>query len=225
VIVFGSIVVLSIFLVVGWAVSTEMFQQRAWRHRAAAGDPDIIGALIEETLATWRRQRPPKGYPTHRWAALQGVELVAVSSNSATFSASVIPEYRTEGGQRLQVTSTSVEAAEIAAKLLDMTMYDIPNLRLDHSRVDIYAAFPGDGGQAVQRPVLTSTASRGVADEVFWESLTPDEILNRFETVGGTGRGGQAEPIELPPIEGSRPRPAIEAARAAGFEPGKDTSQ
>jgi len=224
VIVFGSVVVLAIFLFVGWAVSTEMFQQRAWRRRAESGDVDIIGALIEETLASWRRQRPPKGYPQNRWAAIQGVELVAVSEGSATFSSSVVPEYRTEGGERVPLTSTPVEAVHVAARLLDMTMYDIPNLRLDRVRVDIYAAFPGDSGQAVQRPVLTSTADRKTADDLFWEALTPEEILNRFETIRGVSAAGHAEPIALPAVEGARPRPAAEAALSAPFEPRKDAS-
>ena len=89
---------LIVFLFVGWAVSSEMFQHRAWRHRVESGDVDIVGALIEEALSAWRRARPPKGTPSQLWAGVQGAQLVAVSSDSATLSGSAEPEFRTEGG-------------------------------------------------------------------------------------------------------------------------------
>ena len=60
-IVVMSVVILTLFLGVGWAVSTEMFQHRSWRKRVESGDTAIVRALIEEALGTWRRARPPKG--------------------------------------------------------------------------------------------------------------------------------------------------------------------
>ena len=64
VIVFGSIVTLAIFLFVGWAVSAEMFQHRAWRKpRANPATSTSSRALIEEAFATWRRARPPQRHP------------------------------------------------------------------------------------------------------------------------------------------------------------------
>ena len=47
-IVIGSIATLAIFLFVGWAVSTEMFQQRAWRKRVESGD--VADELIREEM-------------------------------------------------------------------------------------------------------------------------------------------------------------------------------
>ena len=70
-IVIGIVFTLAIFVFVGWAVSSEMFQQRQWRRRAAEGDPDIIGALISDSLNRWRRSRPPKTMPPNRWSAIQ----------------------------------------------------------------------------------------------------------------------------------------------------------
>src|SRR6185437_14936424 len=109
--------------------SSEMLQHRAWRHRVESGDVDIVGALIEEALATWRRARPPKGTPSQLWAGVQGAQLVAVTTDSATLSGSAEPEFRTEGTTRVQVSSALDEAIALAARLIDMVMYDVPNLR------------------------------------------------------------------------------------------------
>ena len=211
-IVFGSVGILIIFLFVGWAVSSEMFQHRAWRHRVESGDVDIVGALIEETLSAWRRARPPKGTPSQLWAGIQGAELVAVTTDSATLSGSAEPEFRTENGARVQVSAALDEAIALAAKLIDMVMYDVPNLRLGCVRVDIYATFSGTDGAPMQKPILTTTAGRAEADNLSWEALTPAEVLGRFATRYERGEAGQGLPIELDPVDGTPPRPAEEAA-------------
>ncbi len=215
-IILGSIVVLVIFLGVGWAVATEMFQHRAWRNRVRAGDAPIVRALIEEALAAWRHGRPPRGTPASIWAGVQAVELVAVTQDSATFSGSASGAFRTEDGHRVQAASALDEAIALAVKVLDMTLYDVPNLSLAAVRVDIYTTFPGVDGTPEQRPILTSTATRLVADSLTWELLEPAEILARFETAYEPGPSGQGVPIELPPIEGSLPeQPSSLAAEAA----------
>ena len=53
-IVVGTVLGLAFFLFVGWIISTEMFQQRAWRKRVASGDNDIVEALILEAMASWK---------------------------------------------------------------------------------------------------------------------------------------------------------------------------
>jgi hypothetical protein len=215
-IVVGSAIVLAIFLFVGWAVSAEMFQQRAWRKRVATGDVDIIGALIEEAMTYWRRGRIPRGMPGNRWAAIQGAELVAVEPNAATFSASVVPEYRSEGGGRVKVTSDIEEGEALAARLLELLMYDVPNLRLSLVRVDIFATVSIAEGQG-QQPIISVSADRVTADSLDWDALDAHEILSRFETIWAEERDGAIIPITLPPIEGVRPRPAEEAARDAAL--------
>jgi hypothetical protein len=211
-IVFGSIVTLAIFLFVGWAVSAEMFQHRAWRRRVESGDVDIVGALIEEALATWRRARPPKGVPANLWAGIQGAQLVAVTQDSATLSTSAEGEFRSEGGVRVQTSSALDEAIAVAAKLLDMMLYDVPNLRLGLVRADVYSTFSGTNGTPVQQPILTTSVERAVADSLTWENFTAEELLGRFETDYKRAESGQPVAIELPPIEGTAPRPSEEAA-------------
>lgn len=211
-IVFGSIVTLAIFLFVGWAVSSEMFQHRAWRRRVESGDVDIVGALVEEALATWQRARPPTGISSNLWAGVQGAQLIAVTQDSATLSTSAEGEFRSEGVARVQVSPALDEAAALAAKLVDMMMYDVPNLRLGSVRVDVYSTFTGTNGAPVQQPILTTTADRVVADDLTWEAFTPMEILGRFETSYVRGETGQSVAITLPPIDGAPPRPSGEAA-------------
>lgn len=223
-IVVGSLIILAIFLFVGWAVSSEMFQHRAWRKRVESGDIDIVGALIEEALATWRGGRPPRGTPANLWAGVQAAQLVAVTGDGATLSTSAEGEFRTEEGQRVQVSSALEEAIALAAKLLDMMLYDVPNLRLGFVRVDVYSTFTGADGTPVQQPILTTTAERSVADGMTWEALTPEEILGRFETVYERTSSGQGLVIQLPPIEGKAPRPTEEAAADFAAEQARDSS-
>jgi hypothetical protein len=205
VIVVGTLLVLAVFLVFGWIIFTEMLQHRAWRRRVASGDLAIVVALIEEALGSWRRARPPRDVPASLWAAVQGAQLVAVGPGSATVSTSAEPEFRTEDGQRVQVQSALDEAIAIAAKLVDMMLYDVPNLRLDVVRVDVYATFTGPDGIPGQRPILTTTAGRQVADHLAWDELSPAEVLARFETHYERGPSGQGLAIELPPVEGQPP--------------------
>ncbi len=211
-IIVGSVVVLAIFLFVGWAVSSEMFQHRAWRRRVEAGDVDIVGALIEEALSTWRRARPPQGVPANLWAGVQAAQLVAVTEDGATLSTAAEGEFRSEDGRRVQVSSALDEAIALAARLLDMMLYDVPNLRLGSVRVDVYSTFTGADGTPVQQPILTTTAERAVADDLTWEALTRAEVLGRFETVCERGPSGQGQAIVLPAVVGSPPRETEEAA-------------
>lgn len=223
-IVVGMIVTLTIFLVVGWAVSAEMFQHRSWRKRVASGDVDIVAALIEEALATWRKGRAPRGTPASLWAGVQEAQLIAVEQHGATVSSSADAEFRTEGGQRVQVASALDSGIALASKLLDMILYDVPNLRLGYVRADIYSTFAGADGTPEQRPIITVTADRSTADGLDWEALTPEEVLGRFGATFERAAAGQPVPIELPPLEGQPPRPTEEAAAefAARQERGKE---
>jgi hypothetical protein len=200
-IILGSVVVLAIFLAVGWAVATEMFQHRHWRHRVESGDTDIVRALIEEALGTWQRARPPKGTPASLWAGVQGAQLIGVATDYAVMSTSAEGEFRTEEGRRVQVATALDEAIALAARVVDMMLYDVPNLKLHSVRVDVYSTFTGPGGQPEQRPILTTTAERPVADALDWEALTPAEVLGRFETRFSRGPGGQGEAIEVDALE------------------------
>jgi hypothetical protein len=196
-IVFGSIIVLVIFLGVGWAVTVEMMQHRGWRRRVEQGDVEIVKALIEEALGTWRRARPPKGTSASLWAGVQRLQLVDATHDAAHVSTSAEGEFRTEEGTRVQVTSALDEAIELAARSVDMMLYDVPNLRLRDVRVDVYSTFTGGDGVPIQRPILTTAAERSTADSLQWEALTAEEVLARFDTRFDRTSAGQGRPISL----------------------------
>jgi len=200
VIVLGIVLGLAFFLFVGWIISTEMFQHRTWRRRVASGDHEIVEALILEAMASWRRARPPRDVPTSLWAGVQRAELAAATADLAVVQSSAEGEFRTVEGRREQVSSALDEAIALAARLVEMMLYDVPNLSLGSVRVDVYSTFTADGGAALQKPILTTTAHRPDADGIDWDEFAPADILARFETAWSTTESGLAAPIDLPPI-------------------------
>ena len=94
----------------------------------------------------------------------------------------------------------------VAAKVCELVLYDIPNLRLGVVRVDVYSSFRDEHGAPVQRCILTTVADRAEADDLDWEALRANEIINRFESRYALGASGIAEPVEPgPSLEGTTP--------------------
>ncbi len=204
-ILIGAILALAFFLFGGWLISMEMFQQRSWRRRAAAGDHEITAALILEAMAAWRTARPPGDRPVSVWAGVQRAELVAATAETATVQSSAEGEFRSTVEGRERVSSALDEAFALATGLVEMMLYDIPNLSLGSVRVDVYSTFPADDGAALQQPILTTTARRRDASAADWEGLAPAELLARFETAYQLGANGSALPIALSPVPGLCP--------------------
>lgn len=208
----GSVVILGIFLLVGWLVSVEMFQQRVWRRRVEHGDTAIIAALMEEAMTGWRRARAPKGIEPSIWAGVQGAQLAAVTVDSATITTATEPHFRMEQGTRREVASALDQGMAVAARIVEMVLYDVPSLRLYEARVDVYTTFVEAGGKPVQRPILMVVADRPTAEELSWSTLRPEEIISRFEARYDRGSGNEALPIQLPPIEGDLPPAPVSVA-------------
>lgn len=174
-----------------------------WRTRAAQGDLAMIAALLQQEIARWRMIRVPKGTPPGLWHDIQTADLVAVGENEALIACSVEGEYRLTGGRSEELTSPIDAAIRAAAKLCELILYDIPNLRLAAVRVDVYSTFRDGDGAPVQRPILTTTAERGLADDLIWEDLRPHEIIARLESEYEVDARGVAQPIDPgPPAEG-----------------------
>ena len=147
-IIAGVVLGLAFFLFVGWIISTEMFQQRSWRRRVASGDHEIVEALVLEAMASWSRARPARDTPASLWAGVQRAELAAANAELAVVQSSAEGEFRTVEGRREQVSSALEEAFALAARLVGMMLYDVPNLSLGSVRVDVYSTFTADGGAA-----------------------------------------------------------------------------
>jgi hypothetical protein len=100
----------------------------------------------------------------------------------------------------------------VAAKLCELVMFDIPNLRLAEVRVDVYSTFRTETGAPEQRCILTTIADRAEADDLDWDALRPAEIINRFESRYHLNEHGIAEPIDPgPALDGTTPVTEIAA--------------
>ena len=86
-----------------------------------------------------------------------------------------------------------------------MLLYDVANLRLEGVRVDVFTTFASDDQDAIQKPILTTTAWRTKAEGIDWEALTPEEVLGRFDTSYERGLGGRGVPVEIPEVDGIHP--------------------
>ena len=59
---------------------------------------------------------------------------------------------------------------KLAARLAEMVLYDIPNVKLPFVQVDIYSAYRDDDGSA-QRCILSATCSRETG-RCIWTGTT-----------------------------------------------------
>jgi hypothetical protein len=171
--------VLLLFLVVGWVVVQGTRAQLFWRKRVDEGDVDIITMLVSEELSRWRTMRMPKEVEPGVWHGVQGAELAQVHPEGIQLNATAEGQYAMVEGQRQQVSDALGEGMKVTAKLADMALYDIPNVRLPWVRVDIYSTFRGEEG-ATQRCVMTTTALREIADDLNWDELEAEQIIRAF---------------------------------------------
>lgn len=193
----GILVIGVIFILVAYIVLQGTRASMAWRKAAAAGDLDVIRRLLEESIAGWCSMKRPEEVAPDVWRAIQSMNLIDVGPDSARVSCQVESEYRLVGGRWVEVASALEEGMAVTARLADMLLYDVPNLRLASARIDVYTIFRSSEGGSQRACILTTTARREVAREVDWESWTPGEIV---EALGGRrrlGERGDVLPIDL----------------------------
>ncbi len=191
-------------LILTYVIFQETRAHRYWRSLVARGDVDAIRMLLDQELDRWRTMRVPKGTPASLWHGTQTVELVAIGADAAHVSCMAEGEYRFSGGRPQEIAAPLEAAMRVAAKLAEMILYDVPNLRLGAVRVDVYSTFHDARGAPEQRCILSTIADRAVADDLDWEALRPSEIIARFDSQYHVGERGVAESIDPgPPLEGT----------------------
>ncbi|MGI8549195.1 MAG: hypothetical protein ACR2PL_00135, partial [Dehalococcoidia bacterium] len=175
----------------------------------------------------WHSMRPPRGVAVALWAGVQSVELVSVGNDYVQVACGSEGEYRSAGGRREQVSSALDAAMRLAARLIEMLLYDIPEVKLARVRLDVYSTFTVDG-LPEQRCILSTVAARQVANELPWEDMSPREIIDRFQSRYATDARGAVIPIEpdppLPdelapadsPVSGAERRSSGKDSRPAG---------
>src|SRR3970040_2221863 len=173
----GILAVAVIFVGVGYIVLQGTRASMAWRKAASGGDVDVIRQILEDAIASWRSVKRPKEVAPDVWRSVQSVALVDVAGVSApagahlvaSVSCQVESEYRLLDGRWLEVSSPLQGGFAVTARLADMLLYDVPNLRLDSVRIDVHTTFRDADGTAEGGRLLTTQGSRELAREVGWE--------------------------------------------------------
>ncbi|HEY8173920.1 MAG TPA: hypothetical protein VIH21_12610 [Dehalococcoidia bacterium] len=168
--------VLLLFIIVGYVVIQGTRAQVAWRSRVEAGDVDAIHALVSDEVNRWKSARRPQNAEPAVWHGVQSAEILEVSPQGVRLSASAEGQYALVSGQRREVSSALREGMKLTAKLTDMILYDIPNVRLPYAQVDIYSTYRDDQG-ASQRCILSTRAEREFADDLDWDELDAEDIV------------------------------------------------
>jgi hypothetical protein len=202
----GIIVVVLILLFTGYVIVQETRAQLHWRELVAQGDVDAIRQLIEGEMEGWHTQRVPKGTPALLWHGVQTVELLDVDATSARVSCNAEGEYALVGGKRIETSSPLTEGMKITKKVAEMMLYDVPNVKLDQTQVDIYTFFRTDAGVAEPRCILSTRVNRRTVEHIDWDETEAHDFAEltgaRF---AGNGSGVEAvEPFEWPSSSAAR---------------------
>jgi hypothetical protein len=195
----GVFAVIALGLLLTYIIWQETRSHLHWRALVAQGNVWAIHELVCAEIERWHRMRPPRGVALALWAGVQTVELVAIGSDYVQVACGTEGEYRMVGTRREQVVSPLHAAMRLAAKAIEMLMYDIPEVKLGLVRVDVYSTFPTAGGSAEQGCILSVSATRPQANAVDWDATSAEEALKHFDVRCAVDEQGEAARIEPPP--------------------------
>lgn len=202
----GVVAISIIFIAVGYIVLQGTRAALAWRKAAATGDVEVIRQMLEETISSWRSIKRPKEVAPDVWRGVQSIELVDVAADSARVSCQVESEYRRLEGRWLEVSNPLQGGMAVTARLAEMLLYDVPNLRLASARIDVYTTFRDAEGASDRARIVATNARREIASEIDWEGWTPADIVDAF---GGRYRlGERGAALDLGDDEGAE-APAV----------------
>lgn len=202
-----AVLALVIFgLILTYVIFQETRAHTHWRGLVAKGDVSAIQTLLGQEIERWRTMRMPRTTTAAVWHGVQTVELVGAGPSAGHVICTAEGEYRFSGGRPQEVTTPLDAGMRLAAKVIEMILYDVPNLHLSVVQVDVYSTFHTADGVPEQRCVLSTIAERAVADEIDWEALLPREIINRFDSEYRVDDRGLAVPLTPRlPLEGTEP--------------------
>jgi|FLYL01.1.fsa_nt_gi hypothetical protein len=198
-----AVVVLFIFFILITYIMTQGTRAAiAWRKAAEAGDLKVIRMIVEDAISAWRSQKRPRHIPPDVWRGVQSVQLTDLGPGFVRVSAQAQSEYRLVDGAWREVANPLQEGMAIAARLLEMLLYELPHYRPERVQVDVYTSFRHDEGPTENVCILTVSASREDARQVDWDEWTAEEIVDALEARYRLGEFGQPLPIEVPPPSG-----------------------
>ena len=196
----AAILIFLLFILIGFVLFKEVRTHLFWRRLVAEGDFEAINGILIGEIDRWRTQRPPKGISAAVWTGVQAMELLAGSSQFVHVSTTAEAEFRVVDSKRVQVATAYDTAVSTVSQLTEMLLYDVPNLRPDFVRVDVFTTFRNEDGSAMARPILSSLADRMRVAPIDWDSGDSHAIVTAFDLVVRISDSGEALPVELPPI-------------------------
>jgi hypothetical protein len=194
--VVGIVVIALFFAFVAYIVFTEARTHRFWRRRVEAGDLEMITQLLNAEVSGWRTERPPKGMAASVWQGIQSVEVIEVGQDYVRASTIAEPQFALVGGTRRQVSSSVDEARRITAKLAERFFYDVPHVRFQRVQLDVFTTFSEPSGEATQRCIMSTLASRDAAGEVDWDADPPEAVAERLGAHYDVDVHGTPHPIQ-----------------------------
>jgi hypothetical protein len=160
-----------------YVIGQEMRAHRHWRKLVANGDVSAIDALVRAEIERWHEQRTPRGVPASLWHGVQTTQLQDVGPDSARVTAAAEAQYAVVNGVREEISTALQEGKRLTAKLAEMLLYDIPNVRLETVQIDIYTTFRDMSGRSTQECILSTVFRRELAAELDWDDSTAEEIV------------------------------------------------
>src|SRR6266568_3866388 len=176
----GIIALLALGLLLTYIIWQETRSHLRWRELVTAGNVWAIHELVRAEIERWHRMRPPPGIPLPIWGGVQTAALVAPGHDHIQVACGTEGEFRMVGARREQVATPLEAAMGLTAKLVEMVMYDIPEVKIGVVRVDVYSTFPSVTGTAEQGCILTTTATRDAANALDWDTASPREIIDQL---------------------------------------------
>jgi hypothetical protein len=213
----GLLAVLGLGLFLTYVIWQETRSHLRWRDLVQDGNVWAIRQLVTAEIARWHEMRPPHGVSAALWAGVQTAELVAIGRDHIQLACVTESEYRMAEGRREQVTTALEAAMRLAAKLVEMVLYDIPEVKVDRVRVDVYSTFGSGEGVVEQRCILSTTGGRAAANGIDWETTPARAIIESLDSRFDVDNAGKVRAIvpdhALPdePGEASMPEEARNA--------------
>lgn len=195
----GVFIVIGLGLFLTYVIWQETRSHLAWRGLVNQGNVWAIRELVLAEIDRWHNLRPPKGMALGLWTGVQSVELVSTGRDHIQVACGAEGEYRTLGGRRELVISALDAAMRLASKVIDMLLYDIPEVKIGRVRVDVFSTVRTTDGVPEQGCILSVTADRSIANSLIWEELSPREVVDAFQALYAADEHGASRAIDPGP--------------------------
>ena len=179
-------------LAFGGIVLQATFAAQQWRRSIAAGDVEVLRQAVDNALESWRRQKPPRGYPPADWQGLMSVAVVAMDPRRCRVSMLVTPDIRVVDNQRREVGRPIDVARRVCVRMAERLLYEVPHVRFEEVQLDVYSSFVNEKGDSQSSCVLVTRVDRAAAAAAPWDVGDDADILATWTT----SEAGPAESLD-----------------------------